>query len=47
MKKIEFYIHLVVGKENKPTSDKYIMSLYFLSDLTDIETIERTVSELN
>ena len=46
MKKIEFYTHPVVGKENKPISDKYIMLSYFLSDLSDIETIERTVSEI-
>jgi len=46
MKKIEFYTHPVVGKVNKPTSDKYIMLSYFLSDLSDIKTIEDTVSEI-
>lgn len=46
LKKIEFYLHPVVGKENKPTSDKYIMLSYFLSDLSDIETITRTIDEI-
>ncbi len=46
MKKIEFYTHPIVGKENRPTSDEYIMLSYFLSDLIDIKTIEDTVSEI-
>jgi hypothetical protein len=45
-KKIQFYTHPAVGKENKPTSGKYIMLSYFLSDLSDIETIERTIAEI-
>ena len=46
MKKIEFYIHPIVGKENKPTHDKYILLSYFLSDHSDAVTMERMIAEL-
>jgi hypothetical protein len=46
MKKIEFYTHPVVGKENKPVNAKYILLSYFLSDHNDVKTITRTISEI-
>jgi len=46
MKKIQFYTHPVVGKENKPTNDNYVLLSYYLSDHNDSDTIGRTITEL-
>jgi len=45
-KKIEFFIHPEIGKENKPTNDKYLLLSYFLADSRYPDHIERRINEL-
>lgn len=46
MKKIEFYIHPIIGKEQKPTEDKFILLHYFLADFRYPNDIEGLINEL-
>ena len=46
MKKIKFYVHPKIGKENESTNDKYILLSYFLSDRRSIKYIDITIEEL-
>lgn len=46
MRKIKFNIHPIVGKENEPTDNNYMLLSYYLDQRKDKRTLETDISEL-